>query len=114
LGGDQLLRPARQPRYAPSARWLNTNTPSERSIPASIRAHLRTRTILHQSGEGLRIEFHPALWIIAAILCVALCAYGITTAVGPSKDRRDAPVDGQVVAAKVVGACRAAKTSRAT
>jgi hypothetical protein len=28
------------------------------------------------------------LWIIAAILCVALCAYGITTAVRRSKDRR--------------------------
>lgn len=29
------------------------------------------------------------LWIIAAILCVALCAYGITTAVRRSRDRRD-------------------------
>jgi hypothetical protein len=29
-----------------------------------------------------------ALWIIAAVLCVALCAYGITTAVRRSKDRR--------------------------
>jgi hypothetical protein len=28
------------------------------------------------------------LWIIAAIVCVALCAYGITTAVRRSKDRR--------------------------
>jgi len=26
------------------------------------------------------------LWIIAAILCVALCAYGITTAIRRSKD----------------------------
>ncbi len=29
------------------------------------------------------------LWIIAAIVCVALCAYGITTAVRRSRDRRD-------------------------
>ena len=29
------------------------------------------------------------LWIIAAILCVALCAYGITTAIRRSRDRRD-------------------------
>jgi hypothetical protein len=29
------------------------------------------------------------LWIIAAILCVALCAYGITTAIRGSKDRRE-------------------------
>jgi hypothetical protein len=28
------------------------------------------------------------LWIIAAVLCVALCAYGIITAVRRSKDRR--------------------------
>ena len=28
------------------------------------------------------------LWIIAAIVCVAVCAYGITTAVRRSKDRR--------------------------
>jgi hypothetical protein len=28
------------------------------------------------------------LWITAAILCVALCAYGITTAIRRSKDRR--------------------------
>jgi hypothetical protein len=27
------------------------------------------------------------LWIIAAILCDALCAYGVTTAVRRSKDR---------------------------
>jgi hypothetical protein len=27
------------------------------------------------------------LWIVAAILCVALCAYGITTAVRRSKHR---------------------------
>ena len=31
------------------------------------------------------------LWIVAAILCVALCAYGITTAVRRSKDRGRAP-----------------------
>jgi hypothetical protein len=29
------------------------------------------------------------LWIIAAILCVALCAYGITTAIRRSKDRHE-------------------------
>ena len=29
------------------------------------------------------------LWIIAAILCVALCAYGITTAVRRTSDRRE-------------------------
>jgi beta-lactamase regulating signal transducer with metallopeptidase domain len=29
------------------------------------------------------------LWIIAAIICVALCAYGITTAIRRSKDRRE-------------------------
>jgi hypothetical protein len=28
------------------------------------------------------------LWIIAAILCVVLCAYGITTAIRRSADRR--------------------------
>ena len=28
------------------------------------------------------------LWIIVAILCVALCAYGITTAIRRSADRR--------------------------
>jgi hypothetical protein len=28
------------------------------------------------------------LWIIAAVLCVALCAYGITTAVRRGSDRR--------------------------
>jgi hypothetical protein len=28
------------------------------------------------------------LWVSAAILCVALCAYGITTAVRRSQDRR--------------------------
>ena len=28
------------------------------------------------------------LWIIAAILCVALCAYGITTAIRRAADRR--------------------------
>jgi hypothetical protein len=28
------------------------------------------------------------LWIIAAILCIALCAYGITTAIRRSADRR--------------------------
>jgi hypothetical protein len=28
------------------------------------------------------------LWMIAAILCVALCAYGITTAIHRSADRR--------------------------
>ena len=28
------------------------------------------------------------LWITAAILCVALCAYGITTAVRRGADRR--------------------------
>src|SRR5512133_4219553 len=28
------------------------------------------------------------LWTIAAILCVALCAYGIATAVGRGADRR--------------------------
>jgi hypothetical protein len=28
------------------------------------------------------------LWIIAAILCVALCAYGITTAVRRGANRR--------------------------
>ena len=29
------------------------------------------------------------LWIIAAILCVALCTYGITTAIRRSRDRRE-------------------------
>ena len=29
------------------------------------------------------------LWITVAILCVGLCAYGITTAVRRSKDRRE-------------------------
>ena len=29
------------------------------------------------------------LWIVAAILCVALCAYGITTAVRRARDGRD-------------------------
>jgi hypothetical protein len=29
-----------------------------------------------------------ALWIIAAIVCVGLCAYGITTAVRRARDRR--------------------------
>jgi hypothetical protein len=29
------------------------------------------------------------LWIIAAILCVALCAYGIATAIRRSKDRHE-------------------------
>ena len=28
------------------------------------------------------------LWILAAIVCVALCAYGITTAIRRSADRR--------------------------
>jgi hypothetical protein len=28
------------------------------------------------------------LWIIVAILCVALCAYGITTAIRRAADRR--------------------------
>jgi hypothetical protein len=30
------------------------------------------------------------LWITAAILCCGLCAYGISTAVRRSKNRRDA------------------------
>ena len=29
------------------------------------------------------------LWITAAILCVALCAYGITTAIRRAADRRE-------------------------
>jgi hypothetical protein len=29
------------------------------------------------------------LWIIVAILCVALCGYGITTAIRRSADRRE-------------------------
>jgi hypothetical protein len=29
------------------------------------------------------------LWIVAAILCVALCAYGITTAARRAGDRRE-------------------------
>ena len=29
------------------------------------------------------------LWMIAAILCVVLCAYGITTAIRRSRNRRE-------------------------
>jgi hypothetical protein len=90
LGGDKT------PSSSSSAATLCANRPvaeheyAEREVHTGLHtgARLRTRTILHQSGEGLRIEFHPALWIIAAILCMALCAYGITTAVRCSKDRR--------------------------